>query len=189
MQIPLRQSTVFMWVINKRKSNGEVMATRRRTKSTSAAPLIIEDHPLDYDGYPFITLIQQHTSHVLAIVDDVDDKRLRAFVLDLCGPAGVDEEQIIEVAAEWYEQSSTQYPLSIEFSKRNIAGPMSALLRSFNVDFITRVIGPMPRFTMDANTTVRRRRRKSVPPGLKVKRRQILQLSDTIGFGLTEKAS
>ena len=165
------------------------MTARRRTKSTSAAPLIIEEHPSDYDGYPFITLIQQHTSHFLAIVDNVDDKRLRAFVLDLCGPEGVNEERVIHVAAEWYETSSAQYPLSIEFSKRNMAADMSALLRSFNIDFITRVIGPMPRFTMDANTTVRRRRRKPIPEGLKVKRRQILQLSDTIGFGVSEKAS
>lgn len=165
------------------------MTVRRRKNTTSAAPLIVEDHPADYDGYPFITLIQQHTSHVLAIVDDVDDKRLRAFVLDLCGPSGVNEEQVIHVAAEWYDNSKDRYPLSIEFSKREMAEAMSPLLKSYNIDFITRVIGPMPRFTMHTNASIRRRRRKSVPEGVKIKRRQILQLSDSIGMGFVEKAS
>ena len=162
------------------------MAARRRNKTT-AAPLIIEDHPQDYDGYPFITLIQQHASHVLTIVDNVDDKQIRAFVLDLCGPENINEERIIRVAAEWYEISSELYPLSIEFSKRQMSSEISPLLRSFNIDFVTRVIGPMPRFAMNTNSSVRRRRRKPIPAGLEIKRRQIVQLADFIGSGFNEQ--
>lgn len=164
------------------------MTTRRRNKA-NAAPLIIEEHPSDYDGYPFITLIQQHASHVLAIIDNVDDKKMRAFVLDLCGPAGVDEERVIGVAAEWYEGSSAQYPISFEFSKRRMSQEVSVLLRTFNIDFVTRVIGPMPRFPMTSAPTVRRRRRKPLPEGVEIKRRQVLQLNDLLGMTTNEKVS
>lgn len=155
----------------------------------NAAPLIIEEHPTDYDGYPFITLIQQHTSHVLTIVDNVDDKKLRAFVLDLCGPENVDEERIILVAAEWYENARSQYPISFEFSKRNMSQEVSSLLRTFNIDFVTRVIGPMPKFALSSTASIKRRRRKPIPEGVEIKRRQIVQLNDLLGTGFTDKAS
>ena len=165
------------------------MTARRRSKPANAVPLIIENHPEDYDGYPFITLIQQHATHVLTIVDDVDEKRLRAFVLDLCGPSGVNEEQVINVAAEWYQSARERYPLSIEFSKRNLAQQMAPVFRTFNIDFITRIIGPVPKFSMNTSPSVRRRRRKPIPEGMTVNRRQVLNLHDTVGSGFTERAN
>ena len=82
------------------------MAAKKRTRG-NPIPLIREDHPDDYNGYPFITLIQYRKDNVLAIVDNADDKQIRALVLDLCGPEQVDEEQIIEVAAGWYDTDHT----------------------------------------------------------------------------------
>lgn len=140
----------------------------RRNRKANHVPLIIEPHPEDYDGYPFITLIQYRDKHILTVVDNATEKNINAFVLDLCNPEGLNEEIVITVIAEWYDVSAVKYPLSIEFSKRGIADEMSKIHRSFNLDFVTRVIGPLPKFNMTETKSVKRRRKKNVPSGVEV---------------------
>lgn len=142
------------------------MASKQGNKKT--LPLIVEDHPEDYEGYPFITLIQYHDQHVLAIIDNADNKTIKAFVLDLCSPAGIDEQQVVQIASEWYNKNSDKFPVSIEFSRRGLTHLISPIQRRFNIDYVTRVIGPLPSFDMSTTAKVRRRKRKPVPPGMQI---------------------
>lgn len=131
-------------------------------------PLVVESHPTDYDGYPFITLIQYTRQHFLTLADNTNEKVIYAFILDLCGPSGVNEEQVIDVATYWWDHNRAAFPLSFEFSRRYMTDKVSPIYRGFNVEFVTRVIGPLPKFTMDEVHSVRRRKRKPVPPGMEV---------------------
>lgn len=143
------------------------MATKK-LKRAATAPLIIEDHPKDYDGYPFITLIKYRDKHTLNIVDNSDHKKIQTFVLDLCGPESVEEESIILIAAQWYENNAERYPLSFEFSRIGVSEHMSKILRTYNIGFVTRVIGPLPVFPMNEVKSTKRRRRKVVPSGVMI---------------------
>ena len=131
--------------------------------------ILREDHPSNYTGYPFITLIQTNVDNVLCIVDNHDDKHVRAFVLDLCEPFNVDEQQIINVANQWYNNSKQQYPISVEFSKKGLSSDTSKIYNMFNVQFITRAIGPLPKFNMSEHQSIKRKRRKAIPPGVIIK--------------------
>lgn len=144
----------------------------KKTKSTEkkSAPLIVEPHPVDYAGFPFITLIQYRKQPMLAIVDNADDSTMRVFVLDLCGPEGIDEETVITVAAEWYDSNRSNYPISIEFSRRGIIPATSKIYRALNIEFVSRVIGPVPKYPMDAVKSIKRRRRKPLPNGVEIHR-------------------
>ena len=142
------------------------MATRRRTKQT--VPLLIEPHPEDYTGYPFITLIQFRQQHILTIIDNSDGKTIKAYVLDSCGPEKVSEELIIRVAQRWYDNNRDDYPLSIEFSKLGISGQTSKIYRKFDTEFVSRVIGPLPVFVMNINAKIKKRRRKALSQGVEV---------------------
>jgi hypothetical protein len=139
----------------------------KRTRG-NPIPLIMEEHPKNYNGYPFITLIQYRKEHLLSIIDNVDDKTIKAYVLDMCGPEKIDEEQIINIAAEWYNERKDRHPISFEFSKVGASAVTSKIYRSFNIEFVTRIIGPVPRFEMKDVQSVKRRRRKPVPPGVKI---------------------
>jgi hypothetical protein len=141
------------------------MTTKRR-KISHQAPLIVEDHPIDYSGYPFVTLIQYNKEHLLTIIDNSDENSISAYVLDLCGPESVDEEQFIEVVNEWYNNNRDEYPISFEFSIRDISGDASRIFRTFSTDFITRVIGPLPTFNMLPLRNIRRRKRKEIPSNM-----------------------
>lgn len=146
------------------------MATRKRAKNV---PLIIEPHPEDYEGYPFITLLQYRTEHFLTIVDNVDNKHVRAYVLDYCAPTQVNEELVIYIANEWYTKEEMRYPLSFEFSKRGLANQVAPIYRKFTLDFISRVIGSMNKFAMNEVKSTKRRRRKEIPAGVDVQNKVV----------------
>jgi hypothetical protein len=139
---------------------------KTQTAEKKNAPLVVEPHPKEYAGFPFITLIQYRKQPMLAIVDNVDDDTIKAFVLDLCGPEQVNEETIISIAAEWEAESKAQYPLSIEFSRRGLTPITSKIYRAMSLEFVSRVIGPVPRYPMDAVKSIKRRRRKPISNAL-----------------------
>lgn len=139
-----------------------------RTSNKTKLPLIVEPHPETYTGYPFITLIQYKHQHLISIIDNADEKTIKAYVLDLCGPENVDEESIITAAGEWYETNYTKFPISIEFSKLRMTAETSKILRTFSVDSVTRVIGPIPRFLMDTTSKIKRRKRRELPADIEI---------------------
>jgi hypothetical protein len=137
-------------------------------------PLVIEEHPSDYDGYEFITLVRYNDKTYLNIIDNVTKKYIYGYVIDLCGPEGFDEETLINVACEWFYANGDRYPISIEFSKRDMTELSQRILRVFTVDYVTRVIGPLPQFNMNGPTKVRKRKKKEVPKGVEVVRKRII---------------
>ena len=150
------------------------MTTRKRAKHVM--PLIVESHPNDYTGYPFITLIKFRQEHILTIIDNSDDKSIIAYVLDDCGPAKVSEELLVTIANEWYDHNSDNYPLSIEFSKRGVHDQFGLILRTFNIEFISRIIGPVPYYEMDEALAVKRKRRKPISAAVEIRRNNVITL-------------
>lgn len=140
---------------------------KKRTRG-NPMPLIIEDHPSDYNGYPFITLIHYRDEHYLTIVDNADDKTIRAYVLDFCGPESISEIEITDIAVFWWKNNRERFPLSFEFSRLGVTNLVSKIYKSFNVEYVKRVIGPVNRFDMSDAVSVRRRKRKAIPKGMEV---------------------
>ena len=144
-------------------------------KISKKYPLIVEEHPEDYNGYEFITLIQYNDDNYLTIVDNSGKKFVDCYVLDLCKTINIEEQDVILIAQDWFDKSKDLYPISIEFSKMGLTQQYSKLLRSFSIDFVTRVIGPLPNFNMSGTFKVRKRKRKPVPEGVRIIQKHLLQ--------------
>jgi hypothetical protein len=136
-------------------------------------PLVVEPHPDDYEGYQFITLIRYNDKSFLNIVDNVSKKYIYGYVIDLCGPERFDEETLIEIADEWYQTNGDRYPISIEFSRRGLSESTENILRAFPLDYVTRVIGPLPHFNMDGPSKIRKRKKKEVSQGIEIVRKRL----------------
>lgn len=131
-------------------------------RSSNSVPLIIEPHPVDYTGYKFITMIRYNDTNTINVVDNIINKSIYAYVLDLCGPAEVDENAFIEIARDWYySENFKKHPLSIEFSRLNWSSHANKILRVFPMDYITRIIGPVYEFPMSGYSRCRKRKKKS----------------------------
>lgn len=150
------------------------MATISKTKQQASAtpkaeaPLIVEPHPADYVGFPFITLLQFRKHPMLAIIDNSNAIAIKAYVLDLCGSERVDEEMVVRVAAEWYETGRHDHPLSVEFSRRGMTPLTSRIYRVLNLEFVARAIGPVPNYPMQTTKPIKRRRRKPIASSVEV---------------------
>ena len=142
------------------------------------APLIIEQHPKDYTGFPFITLIQYHKTPLLCIADNADANVIRTFVLDMCGPAGISEEMVVMAAQEWHDDHSKQYPVSVHFARMGISSETSKIYRSINVEFVSRAIGPVPVFPMTTVKSVKRRRRKPLSPSIEIHQSNVVTIEE-----------
>ena len=140
-------------------------------------PLVVEPHPDEYDGYDFITLIRFNDESYLNIVDNVSKKYIYSYVIDLCGPENFNEEKLIEVCYEWYYSNGSRYPISVEFSRRDLVDETSAIFRAFPIDYVTRVIGPLPQFNMTGPLKVRKRKRKELSKGIEVVRKTLTKQS------------
>lgn len=108
-----------------------------------------------------MTLIQYQDQPLLTIVDNMDDEKIQAYVLDLCGPESVDEQEVISIALDWFTNSRNQYPISIEFSKLGLISDTSRIFRILNVNFVTRFIGLASKYNINEVQQVRRRKRKT----------------------------
>lgn len=129
-------------------------------------PLIVEPHPEDYNGYEFITLVRYNDEDYLNIIDNMCNKQIITYVLDYCGPANVDEQLIVNIAQEWYHNNKENYPISVEFSKLNLAEHTTKILRYFPIDYVSRVIGPLPAYNMQGPIKEKRRKRRSIPKNI-----------------------
>lgn len=139
-----------------------------KRRKVPVVPLVIEPHPQNYGGLPFLTLIQYRKQPMLVVVDNIDLYSIRAYVLDMCGPEEIDEELIIDVVASWFDTNKSKYPVSIEFSRRGLTPISSKIYRVLNIEFVSRIIGPVPKFVMDTVKSVKRRRRRVLPPNIEI---------------------
>jgi len=142
----------------------------------SQPPLIIEKHPPDYKGYPFITLLQFKNEHILCVIDNADKNQIDAYVLDKCGACNVDEEFFINIVASWYEKHSLAHPLSVELSKLGLAKDTEMLFKTFPLEFVARVIGPMPSYPMLEIKKIKRRRKKPISSNIPVNKSNVIKI-------------
>lgn len=140
-------------------------------------PLVIEEHPEDYQGYEFITLIRYNDENFLNIVDNICNKQIVTYVLDYCNQVNVDEKIIIDIAFDWYANNKKNYPISIEFSKLKISDQTAKILRCFPIDYVSRVIGPLPEYNMGGPLKVKKRKRRPIPKNMEFINKSRLKFS------------
>lgn len=132
-------------------------------RSQYSVPLIVEPHPENYEGYKFITLIRYNDENTINVVDNIINKQIHTYVLDLCGPEEVNEQEFIEIALNWYaKELHKTYPLSVEMSRLGYSQKANRILRVFPVDYITRIIGPVVEYPMSGYSKCRKRKKRSV---------------------------
>lgn len=138
-------------------------------KKNNSIPLITEPHPDGYEGYPFLTLIRYNDENYLNIIDNVINKQIVGYNLDMCTAVNINELALISIAEDWfYSDLHKKYPLSVEISKLGLAGSLSPILRCYPTEFVTRVIGPLPQYQMGGAFKTKRKKKKSIPPELEL---------------------
>ena len=131
-----------------------------KIKNNSTFPITVENYPKDYNGYQFITLIKYNDDINLSIIDNVTKRHISAYCLDLCAPQNIPEIEIMKIANKWYHTNRDNYPVSVEFCKEGVEHITSNIIKSYSIDYVSRIIGPVFYFEMNNPTKTRKRKRK-----------------------------
>lgn len=133
-------------------------------------PLVAEKYPVDYSGYRFLTLICYNDINHITIVDNVIDGEIVAFVLDNVSKEFLTntqkkETEMVGCAIEWFDGGAT-VPFSVCLSRTGLIDDANRVLKRFQIEYVTRVIGPLFQFDMGTPYKVKRRKKKSLSPGI-----------------------
>lgn len=129
--------------------------------------LVPEEYPENYNGYRFISLIKYMDKPQIAIVDNIVNDIIHAYVLDECQPANLDETEIVSYGKKWYEDFSHLIPFSVYLSRNNIM-QYSAIIKCFPVDYVSRILGPLFVFNMGNPIKIKRKRKKDIPDTIEI---------------------
>lgn len=137
----------------------------------NSPPLIIEVVQ-NQSNMLYLSLIEYKKQTYLAIIDNIKGSEMTAFVLDQAEAEKVDVEWLLSVATRWYYQSSERYPLSFEFNKLNHSRTISPLLKTFKMDYVSRLVGRVFYYDMDRKPRIRRKKVQLIPSGVEIKLRR-----------------
>lgn len=125
--------------------------------------MIIESYPTSYQGYPFLTLLHlTNGTNLYTLIDNTHQNRLKIYDLNMCVHFNINELQLMQVAHDWWTNSKDNYPISIEFSKRQLSDITSQIYKNISIDNISRIVGPTFSYDMDTVFKVKRKRRVDV---------------------------
>lgn len=131
-------------------------------------PLVLEEVQASAN-YLYLTMIEYKKERYLVIIDNIQGSDVNAFVLDHAAAEGIDVKTILSISNLWYYRSSERYPLSFEFARLGIKDQVAPILRTFNLDHVTRMIGKIFVYDIDAKPKVKRKRANLIPSSVEIK--------------------
>jgi len=132
-------------------------------------PNLIVERAEDNGNYFFLSLIEHRGEKYLAIIDQITEETLGAYVLDFAQQEGIDLKDLMSLITIWFYKAHHKYPLSFEFSRMGISAQTNKIYRTFELAHVTRVVGNDFRYEMQAPPKVKRRRVNKIPAGVEVR--------------------
>lgn len=134
----------------------------------NAPPLVLEEIQ-DRANHLYLTLIEYKKEKYLTIIDNISGSDISAFVLDVAAAEDVDLAWFLSIANIWYYKSSEKYPLSFEFAKLGVKNKITPILRTFNIDYVSRMIGKIFVYDIDSKPRIKRKRVNLIPSSVEIK--------------------
>ena len=133
-----------------------------------APPLLFENLE-DHSNLIFLTLIEFKKVKYLTIIENVVDEEIQAYMLDQLHAEGIDQEWFLSVATRWFYSSSHRYPLSFEFAKLGKGDVVRKIMKTYNINSVSRVIGKLFTFAINAKPKIKRRKVQQISEMIPIK--------------------
>ena len=78
-------------------------------------------------------------------------------------------QNFLSVVNQWFYKSAHKHPLSFEIAKLGLTAQLSPLYKSFDINYVSRVIGHPFSFNMEPKTKVKRRKAVPVPNTVEIR--------------------
>lgn len=135
---------------------------------TQKLPLIYEEL-YDQSNYGYLMLVEYKKIKYLTVIENLVDDEIQAYVLDQLSAESIDQDWFLSVTTRWFYSASDRYPLSFEFTKLGKGDVVKKVLKTFNVNSVSRLIGKIFVYPLNAKPKVKRRRVFQTPETVAVK--------------------
>lgn len=117
----------------------------------------------------FISLLEYRREEYLCIIDNISPNEIGAYVLDFVDQEGIPAAQFMSIAIEWFYGKSDLHPLSVEIARRGLTKALSPIYRTFDTQYVSRIIGHAFSYEKMTKTKVKRRRVTPVQEGIEIR--------------------
>lgn len=135
----------------------------------SKTPPLVFEELQDDSNLIYLTLIEFKKIKYLTVIENIVDDEIQAYILDNLSAEGIDQDWFLSVATRWYYASSERYPLSFEFAKIGKGDVVKKILKTYNINSISRVIGKLFRFPLNEKPKIKRRKVVVIPETIEIK--------------------
>lgn len=132
-------------------------------------PSLIIEHVSDRGNLHMLSMLEHRRDRYLVIVDNIDEDNITAYVLDYAQQESIDLSLFIKIAEEWLEKSNGEYPLSFELSRRGLTEATRRIYKTFDLAYVTRLVGRAFSFDLTTPIRIRRRRATKIPTGVEIR--------------------
>lgn len=119
-------------------------------------------------NFIYLSLIEYKRETYLCIIDEVTDDFIGAFVLDYAEQENIQISSFLSFVTKWFYSSSDKNSLSTELAKAGLSEHTSSIYKTFDVSYVSRIVGNPLSFKPQAKSKVKRRRVPVVPDYIEI---------------------
>jgi hypothetical protein len=126
-------------------------------------PSLVIEYISDASNLYCLSMIEHHQEQYLAVIDNIVDTTITAYVLDYAEQEGVDLNVFIDIVKKWSGTHSNEYPLSFELSRLGLSNCTKNIYKTFDMAHVTRLVGRSFEYNFTVPLKVRRKRVTCIP--------------------------
>lgn len=115
----------------------------------------------------YVSLLEYKKMPYLCIIDSITENEINAYVLDLIEQYDIPLDKFFSAVTWWFYDSSQRHSISIEFSKRGISEALYPIYKTFEISYISRIVGNAF-IKQDHPQKIKRRKVVPIPEGVEI---------------------
>jgi hypothetical protein len=120
-------------------------------------PLAVEWRQ-DVTTLHYMSLIEYRRETFLCVIDNIGESEITAYTLDFAKQQNIDVGDFLSLCNIWFYKSSHKYPLSFEIARLGLTERLSPMMRNYEINNVSRIIGVPFTFGFEAKPKIKRRR-------------------------------
>jgi hypothetical protein len=135
-------------------------------KKIPALKIEMVDEPVNLH---IMALLEYKREQYLCVIDNISPTEIGAYVVDYAEQGNISVQDFLSVATYWFYSKSEQCPLSVEVARQGLTEILSPMYRTFDSNYVARIIGQAFSFEAMNTTKVRRRRVVQIPESIAIR--------------------
>lgn len=123
----------------------------------------------------YLSVLEYRRDTFLVVVDNITETEVTAFTLDFAEQEGIKVADFLTICTSWFYKSSNRYPLSFEIAKLGLTQQLAPLLKVYDTNNVSRIIGVPFQFNI-------------TPAKPKIKRRRVVPVQSTVEINIKNRS-